>query len=66
MTETKTKVRPVSLNSAIYRDKDDNQWYWSLTPSSPESSGEPIGPFRTREDAREDFRVTMGIKRTCE
>lgn len=59
MTETETKVRP-SLNRAIYKDVD-NQWYWTITPSS-----NPIGPFRTREDARENFRSAMGIRKTCE
>lgn len=61
MTETDTKVRPVSLNRAIY--KKDDQWYWTLTPENPECSGPSIGPFRTREDAREDFRNVMGIGR---
>lgn len=59
---TSTKVRPTTMRHALYRDPTDQLWYWTLDPEHPESTT-PIGPFKTREAARDDFRNVMGIKK---
>lgn len=52
MTE---QTKPIARR-AIYQDNDDNNWYWVLHESS---GGGIAGPFRTREEARADFRQAM-------